>query len=86
VGAYLVGTNISQIRYIAARTQFPPAKLLLDSMAAILPNLEYFNLGTKVTYALPVNWHFGLTSILYGLVMISVFLLLSGWFVRNKEF
>jgi len=85
LGIYLVGNNISQIRMLAARAESGVGEMTLKGVAAALPNLEYFTLGTQVTYGLPVSLQFGLTSIAYSLVVISVALLMSGFLLQGRE-
>lgn len=85
IGFYLMGNNISQIRLIAAQSQSQVAKTALAWTANLLPNLEFFNLGTKVTYGLPVPAVFVFSSILYGLVVVAVCLLGAGYFLRSRE-
>jgi ABC-type transport system involved in multi-copper enzyme maturation permease subunit len=84
-GLYLIGTNITQLRLLAARSESPTSRVLLKIIAAALPNLEYFNLGTKVTYGLPVTNAFLGVSLLYGLVLIVLLLLISGILIHTRE-
>ena len=85
LGFYLIGNNITQLRLISSKLHNELGKGVLSLFAYILPDLEYFNLGTKITYNLPTTWQFVLSSLVYGLLLIFLFLLLAGYFVRNKE-
>jgi ABC-type transport system involved in multi-copper enzyme maturation permease subunit len=85
VGLYLVGTNVSQIRLISARTRDPWASFSLDLMANVLPNLENFNLGFKVTYGLPTPSAFALGNFFYGCVFSAYFVVLAGVLIYNRE-
>jgi len=85
LGFYLIGNNISQLRLVAARLKSPLGSFSLSTLAALLPNLEYFNLGTKVTYGLSIGWRFVSASILYGLFVIGSLLLVSGFLIRGRE-
>lgn len=85
IGLYLIGQNISEIRLVAAKTESQLAQITLNSIALSFPNLEYFNLGTKVTYSLPVSASFVWTGLAYGAALISLFLLLAGIFVQARE-
>lgn len=84
-GLYLIGANISQLRILAARAETPFARTSLKIIAAGLPNLEYFNLGTKVTYGLPVTPAFVSVSVIYGVVLVVLFLLIAGVLIRARE-
>ena len=85
IGIYLIGNNISQIRLISARIHDNTGRSVISFISYILPDLEYFNLGSKITYNLPTTWQFVLSGTTYGLVLMLLFLLLAGYFVRNKE-
>ena len=84
-GLFLIGTNITQLRLLAARAESDFARNGLKIVAATLPNLEYFNLGTKVTYGLPVSFEFLAGSVAYGLVIIVLLLLLAGVFIQARD-
>ena len=64
-GFYLVGNNISQIRLVASRLHSSFGKVILNTVAGVLPNFEHFNIGSKVTYGCPWK-RFVCLSILYG--------------------
>jgi Cu-processing system permease protein len=85
IGMYLVGNNISEIRAVALKTRSPLGKYFFNTLASVLPNLENFNLGSKVTYGLPVSGAFMLTSTVYGIVLVSLFLLFAGLLIRGRE-
>lgn len=84
LGLYLVGSNISQLRWLAARTPGAGATVL-NVAAALFPNFEHFNLGLKVTYGLPVPFLFALTAILYAAAVIGACLLVGGLLLRRRE-
>jgi ABC-type transport system involved in multi-copper enzyme maturation permease subunit len=85
IGFYLAGNNVSQIRLLSSRLHSPLGSLCLNGLAAIIPNLEYFNLGSKITYGLPVTWAFISLSSLYGAFVITLLLALSGFLIRCRE-
>jgi ABC-type transport system involved in multi-copper enzyme maturation permease subunit len=85
IGLYLVGNNVSEIRAVAARMREPAGAAVMGGLAALLPNLENFNLGSRVTYGLPVGWQHISASAAYGGVLIVFFLILSGIFIRGRE-
>lgn len=85
LGLYLVGNSISSIRLVATRVEDTFARGLLNAAATVLPCFEYFNLGTQVTYGLPVGWAFGVTAFFYSILLIALFLALSGWLIQRKE-
>lgn len=85
VGIYLIGNNISQIRLLAAKSQSGLGAGLLQVISRLLPNLETFNLGAKVTYGLPVTPGYAFASVGYGLAFTAMVLAGASYLVRNKE-
>jgi Cu-processing system permease protein len=85
VGIYLVGSNITQLRLVAARTQSESGQQLLRMIATLLPNFEFFQLGTKVIYGIPLSYGFILQSVLYGGIMMLVILALTGRLLQIRE-
>jgi len=85
LGIYLVGSNISQLKLVAARLESPLGRQFLPVIATLLPNFEYFQLGTKVTYGLPLATAYVLQTIFYGGLMLCLTLMLAGILVRNRE-
>jgi len=84
VGLYLVGINNSELRLLATRVESQVGKVFLNSISTSLPNFEYFNLGIKLTYDLPISLQFVLMSTAYGFVIATLCLLLSGVLVTSK--
>ena len=85
IGFYLVGNNISQIRLVASRVRSPVGAWMLNALSAVLPNLENFNLGTSVTYGLPVSAALLAYSVLYAGVVVTLMLVIAGLLVRGRE-
>jgi len=85
IGLYLIGNNITQVSLVASKAKEGPGKAMLNALALLLPNLEHFNLGLKVTYGLPVSAQLLGTSIAYGIILITLFLLAAGLLIRIRE-
>jgi ABC-type transport system involved in multi-copper enzyme maturation permease subunit len=85
IGFYLIGQSVSQIRFVAMRAEIVWTRMFMDFAASALPNFEYFQLGNKLTYGLPVDIAFVIVTCLYALVMIAFFLLFSGLLVNQRE-
>jgi hypothetical protein len=85
IGFYLVGNNISQIRWVASHLHSSWGSLCLKWVSILFPNFEYFNLGNKITYALPVLWLSTGLSVLYGLFVIALLLTLAGLLIQSRE-
>lgn len=85
IGLYLVGNNVSEIRAVAARVKNPAGSIFLNGVATFIPNFEHFNLGSKVTYGLPVSAQFMVTGVLYALLLCAFLLVLAGILIRGRE-
>jgi ABC-2 type transport system permease protein len=84
IGIFLIGTNISQIHVISEKVKGIGSHLL-DAVSFIIPNLEYFNIGTKVTYGIPVTSAFVLTGLAYAAVVSVLTILVAGIFIHQRE-
>jgi ABC-type transport system involved in multi-copper enzyme maturation permease subunit len=85
IGIFLIGNNISQIHVITSKMQRNIVSYGLDTLSFLVPNLEYFNLGSKVTYGIPVAFSFVLTGLGYSIVVSAFSILLAGIFLHGKE-
>jgi ABC-type transport system involved in multi-copper enzyme maturation permease subunit len=85
IGFYLIGHNISQVLAVAARVRVAPVASLLRWVALFLPNLEHFELGTQLTYLLPLEGRFILLAVAYALATVAVFVLLAGALLKDRE-
>lgn len=85
VGIYFIGQNISLLRLLADRLENPFLRWPVFLVGQTFPNFEYFHLGTKITYGLPVSFEFVLYSILYAFLLIVFFLFLSSVLMSLKE-
>ena len=85
IGFYLIGNNISQLRLLGVQSHSSFERHILNWVSQLLPNLEFFNLGVKVTYGIPVTAAFAFTSLLYGATVTTACLLVSGVLLKRKE-
>lgn len=85
IGIFLTGSSVSQIYMAASKAHAPVVRVLLQLAARLLPNFEYFNLGTQVTYALPVEPLRVSMSVLYGLFVIALSLSIAGILIKSRE-
>ena len=85
LGLYLLGNNISQILFLANKIENPVSHYLLKFIARLLPNLEFFHLGTQLTYALPVSPLVFLGAIFYALLWIGVSIAAACFLIQRRE-
>jgi len=83
-GVWIIGSNVSQLRWLAVKTGGGLGGAL-DVLALMIPNFEYFNLGLKVTYGVPVTWLYMTASLAYAVFVVLLAVLLAGMLARGKE-
>ena len=85
IGFYLIGNTVSHLWWAAEQTRNPFHQFVLKALAIVLPNIECFNLGSKITYGLPVGAPFFGSSVLYGASVTAFFLFIAGQLIRSRE-
>lgn len=85
IGLYLVGHNITELLAVIGKMEEAGTRTFLSAAAKLLPNLEQFQLGLQVTYALPVQAKLVLWSVGYAAMLIAFFLLVSSFLIHRKE-
>ena len=85
LGTYMVGVNVSQIRLLALKQESAISAAVFKIVALVVPNFEHFNLGFKVTYAIPVTGSHLFLGTLYAVSWILLLMVLAGWSVERRE-
>lgn len=85
LGIYLIGTNTSQMRLMALKSESPTSAWLLNGVATVLPSFEYFQLGNKVTYGLSVQPAYYIQATFYAVFFTTLCLILAGVFIQRRE-
>lgn len=84
-GVYLIGTNVTQLRTIASKITQPFTVSCIKAISFMFPNLEYFNLGARVTYGIVVPPSFMIVSTGYAIFVSATAIALAGVLVQRKE-
>jgi Cu-processing system permease protein len=82
---YFIGCSISHLQSLVQEIQSSYQKMAFWAAVSALPNFEYFSLGFRVTYGLPVELRFIGISFLYAVTMITFFLTLAGICIRSRD-
>lgn len=85
LGMYVVGTNVSQLQFIAAKMQSPYASKVLESVALLLPQFESCQFGQAVSYQLPLGVGQLFGTAVYAVLWSSAAVLVSGVLMRTRE-
>ena len=85
VGFYIAG-HLNDLLDIGAEQQNSPVwQFLLKTLHYILPNLEHFNIRTRVVYGLAISDRFVAEATLYGILYTVLLLLLSVLIFSRKD-
>ncbi len=84
-GFYMIGTNISQVQFVASRVKWTIGRFLLDSVTYIFPDLERFGLGLQITYGLPTDWDYVMGCVLYMIFYSAMLLFFASILINRKE-
>ncbi|MBD3316682.1 MAG: ABC transporter permease subunit, partial [Chitinivibrionales bacterium] len=76
--AFYIAGHFNDLKdVVAVEGRHPWLVDLLHGLYYVLPNLEHFNIRSRVVYDLPVPSGFVGTAVLYGCLYVALFLLLS---------
>lgn len=86
ISFYLIGHFSWGLQTLIQKTKSGTAKVLIQGIYALLPDLENFNFKTEVVYGLAVQPKFYFYSVLYGIVYTFFILVLSILIFKKKDF
>lgn len=76
-GIYLIGIHHSDLLLLATRTESWFWASWIRTIAAVIPNFEFFNIGLSLTYDLPISLQFLVMGVGYGILLIMACLLMT---------
>jgi Cu-processing system permease protein len=85
LGFYLIGHYNDFVDVAAISAQQPYLAGALKVLYYLLPNLEHFNVRSRVVYGLGVPGEYVGFAILYGMLFIALFLLLASILFSRKD-
>ncbi len=83
---YIIGHTSGDLRELAQHFGSGSVKLLTNLAYYVLPNLEYFNIRSKVIHGVQVDSAYLLFACAYGLLYCVAFLIIAGVIFERKEF
>lgn len=84
IGIALIGSNVSQLLQLADRQVNPLIRETLRIGVRFIPNLEHFNLESKVLYQIPIHPSFVPTALAYA-VLCCLFMLGCASLLLSKK-
>lgn len=85
VGVYLVGASVGQLELLGQKAESPIARHAMLTLARVLPSFEPFHLGSRVTYALPIEAIYPAVALAYAVAWVALCLLGAGVGIRRRE-
>lgn len=85
IGLFMIGENISTFRAVIDRLPAGGVRSSLNVVASLFPNLEFFGVGSKLTYALSLGWNRIVFALLYGVLITVVAIYAACLMIRRKE-
>ncbi|MGQ9847163.1 MAG: ABC transporter permease [Bacteroidales bacterium] len=82
---YFIGHFTADILVLGELTKSEMIKKVSSFIYYILPNLSYFNIRSEVVHNLPIDLHFVLFSVVYGLAYTIILLTISVLFFEKKD-
>ncbi len=85
LGFYVIGHYNDLLELEFMQQQNPLWGFVLKTVYFILPNLEHFNVRSRVVYGMGVGWDFVGMSVLYGALYSLLFLFLASVSMNRKD-
>ncbi|MBU0952016.1 MAG: ABC transporter permease subunit [Elusimicrobia bacterium] len=82
---WILGHFAQELKFLTAKMQFTPIKVVLKVLYLAIPNLQYFNWKDFIGSGLTISYWFGV-SVVYAFAYCAVCLLLSIHLFNKKEF
>jgi len=86
LGCYVIGHLTEDLRNFGAASNNIAAERLTQFLYYLLPNLENFNVRGKVVHQIPVSGEYMAFAILYGLLYLSLLLLVATMIFQSRDF
>jgi ABC-type transport system involved in multi-copper enzyme maturation permease subunit len=83
---YVIGHLTGDLKGLAAKTEMVSGKVLLESAYYILPNLENFNIKSKVVHDLPVPAAYFGQVMAYGLLYVAGLMVIAVMVFQKRNF
>lgn len=86
LGVFVLGRLAVDLRGLTAKIQSVVVDYLVVGVSRVLPNLETFNIGSRVAHKAVVPWSYVGESAAYGLLYISITLLIATALFQRRDF
>jgi len=86
LGCYVIVHLTVDLRNFGAASNNIAAERLTQFLYYLLPNLENFNVRGKVVHQIPVSGEYMAFAILYGLLYLSLLLLVATMIFQSRDF
>lgn len=83
---YVIGHLTMDLKMFGAKSEIVLVKMVTGFLYYFLPNLENFNIKGKVVHHIPVSWEYISFSMAYGVLYITIILLVSMAIFQRRDF
>lgn len=84
IGVYLLGNNVELLREMLAKNKNAWSPVVSNA-SHVLPNLNLFQLGFKVTYEFPIEFIFVVQVVFYAFFWVALMMVLGGQLLNRRE-
>jgi len=86
IGVFLIGHWLNDLAFFAKKSEDSAFLLFSDFVGTVLPNLEKFNWRSAVIYNEVIGFREVFAAIVYSLAWFVLFIALTSWVFRRKDF
>ena len=83
---YVIGNLTGDLRVLGRKLKTGVTKELLDWLYYTLPNLDYFNVKGQAVHGVPIEWHYLVSAVTYGMIYSVVILTLACIIFQRRDF
>jgi ABC-type transport system involved in multi-copper enzyme maturation permease subunit len=86
LGVYIAGFFSQDLRNFDQVVNSKAVQMVTRGLYYVLPNLASFDITSQVVHGLPVGWRYMTVTIAYGLVYVSMLLIVGGTIFSRRDF
>ena len=86
IGIYIIGHLTTDLKMFGAKSEYGFVQTVTKFLYYFLPNLDNFNIKGKIVHQIPVTWEYISFSIAYGIMYVSIILLVSMVIFQKRDF
>lgn len=85
LGVLVLGHNLSQLSFLATKTDSAFLRGVLETITHVLPNLELYTLKAQLTYGLPLPGAVVASTLMYSVAYLALTLFVAALLIQRKD-